>query len=132
MIPVLVLILVRLLLSLGLFCGPFLAFAVLSRQQHAGLVLIMPLFGAVPGIMAALILFLPIEVALRGTGLENILVPLAGASLIFLFTVITQRGVRYRRSGKSGWNGWTLWSVAGAFWGVIWRLTDPLCRLAGW
>jgi hypothetical protein len=127
-------ILLRILVCVMLFCLPFVLFVAASRKPENGMWLIFPVFGAVPAIIGALLVFAPIEAALDARGLghwKNAAIPLAGASLIFIFVLVMQGlsgklGLMFARIAEHP--GQTLvpllvWSVLGAFWGLLWRAT---------
>ena len=133
--------LARIIVSVALFCAPFILYVVFSNQSQAGMMLLFPLFGAIPAIVAALILFLPIELLLenKNSWLKNILIPLTGASVIFIFMFIMARS-SYDASRIQNlavprysmeWGIYAIWSVAGATWGVIWRFTEFLAKWTG-
>ena len=135
-------IVARIIVSVVLFCLPILIFVVLSRKPDNALLLILPLAGAIPAIIAALVLFVPIESYLdaRGLGhLKNVAIPLAGATVIFIFMIImglawgnlgTLLG-RLVDGGVAAWGVFLLWSVLGALWGLIWRSTEWLAKWVG-
>ena len=98
--------------------------------------LIFPFFGAVPAILGALIVFAPLEAVLDARGLghwKNAAVPLAGASLIFIFVLVMQGlagklGLMVSRIAEHPGQALApllVWSVLGAFWGVR-TLAEPL------
>ena len=134
--------LARIVVSIVLFCLPFLILVARSRKPDNALFLLFPLFGAIPAIVAALVLFVPIEGLLDARGvphLKNLLVPLAGASVVFIFTVVM--GVvwgnlgtmisRLTAGGMAAWGGFLVWSVLGALWGLVWRSTEWLAKWVG-
>jgi hypothetical protein len=124
-------IVARIIVSVVLFCLPILIFVILSRKPDNALYLIFPMFGAIPAIVAALVLFVPIESYLDGRGLghlKNLAIPLAGATVVFIFTVVmgvvwgnltTMLG-KLASGGVATWGAFLLWSVLGALWGLVW------------
>ena len=136
------LILARVVVSIILFCLPVFLFVIASRRRGNALYLLFPMFGAVPAILGALILFVPLEMTLEAQGLaefKNPLVPLAGALIVFIFAFVMDAlggkpgasFVRLARGGMSTWGGFLVWSVLGAIWGGIWRSTEWLARISG-
>ena len=91
---------------------------------------------------AALVLFVPLESFLDARGmphLKNLLIPLAGATVIFIFMVI-MGGVwgnlgtmltKLANGGIAAWGAFLVWSVLGALWGLVWRSTEWLARWTG-
>ena len=82
----------------------------------------------------SLLVFVPIEWLLdrRGLGhLKDIAVPLAGALLIVLFSLVMfglsgKLGLAFERiagGGLAQLAPFLLWSVLGVFWGALWRFT---------
>jgi hypothetical protein len=127
-------ILIRVLVCLALFCLPFLVLIVLEGRPEALIYLMFPMFGAIPGILAALLIFAPLEWLLdrRGLGrLKNIAIPLAGALLIFVVALVIgslsgKLGLMLDRITTGGANvvaPFLVWSVLGALWGGLWRFT---------
>ena len=83
--------LARIVVGIALFCLPVVILVVLSRKPESALYLLFPMFGAIPAIIAALVLFVPLESYLDARGLahlKNVAVPLAGATVVFLFMIV--------------------------------------------
>ena len=127
-------IVVRILVCIALFCLPFLALVALEGRPEGMLWMIFPVFGALPAVVGALLVFVPLEMYLdaRGQGrLKNVAVPVAGALLIFLLSAVmwTLSGDVARNFGRLVTGGpnvlgpFLVWSVLGAFWGGLWRFT---------
>ena len=127
-------ILIRVIVCMVLFCLPFLLLIAASGKPEAMLYLIFPFFGAIPGVLGALLVFAPIEAFLDRRGkshLKNKVVPLAGALLVFVFAIgiTTLKGNllpflgRLASSGGADLWPFAVWSVLGAFWGGLWRFT---------
>ena len=132
------LILARIVVSIALFCAPFLLFIALSKGHNAGMILIIPIFGGVPAIIAALLIFWPIEAMLNNAGvgwLKNLAIPLAGCLIAFLFFLIAgwkfgNLDVVLRNLAKNP-GDLLVWSVFGGAWGVVWRLTELIAKWIG-
>ena len=135
--------LARVVVSVLLFCAPFLVFVLLSADPANGLILIVPFFGAIPAILGALILFVPAEMLLDRLGvpwLKNIVVPLLGASLIAIFMIVmgswqgelSLYAERLLQDPAMFVSVMAVWIVFGALWGVAWRCTEWLARRIGW
>ena len=129
--------LARVIVSVAIFCAPFLLFVILSANPDNGLILIVPFFGAIPAIIGALVLFLPAEILLDRLGLpklKNIVVPLIGASLIAIFMIVmgamqgelSLYGERLLQDPAMFVSVMAVWIVFGAVWGVVWRMTEWL------
>ena len=127
-------ILIRILVCIVLFCLPVLALIALEGRPEAMIYLMFPMFGAIPAVLGALLVFVPIEWFLDRRGLshlKNIAVPLAGALLIVLFSLVVfglsgKLGLVIERIASGGLAQlapFLLWSVLGAFWGGLWRFT---------
>ena len=135
-------IVARIIVSVVLFCLPILIFVVLSRKPDNALYLIFPLVGAIPAIVAALVLFVPLESYLDGRGLghlKNVFVPLAGATVIFIFMIVMgavwgnpkTMMDKLAHGGVHAWGAFLVWSVLGALWGLVWRSTEWLAKWVG-
>lgn len=129
------LLLARIVVSVILFCAPFFLFVLLSANPDNALILIFPFFGAIPAILAAIILFVPAEALLNRLGypkLKNVVIPLIGAFIgtIAIFVIafandslwvlarnISQEPVAF-------WGSMAVWSVLGVVWGLVWRMTE--------
>jgi hypothetical protein len=134
-------IVARVLICLMLFCLPFVLYIAASGQPDAGMILVFPVFGAIPAILGALLIFVPVETYLdrRGLGhLKNKAIPLAGALLIAVFMIVMW-GIKGRllelvarvSTGDIGIVGpILLWSVLGAIWGALWRVTAWIAATA--
>ena len=127
--------LARIVVSLALFCLPILIFVILSRKPDNALYLLFPMFGAIPAIVAALVLFLPIEVYLDGRGLshlKNLLIPLAGAAVVSIFIFVMgivwgdlgRMVSRLANGGVAAWGAILLCSVLGGLCGLVWRSSE--------
>jgi Ni,Fe-hydrogenase I cytochrome b subunit len=132
----------RVVVSVVLFCLPFILFIILSGKPDNMLLLLFPFFGAVPAILSSLLIFSPLETMLDNSKkphLKNLFIPLAGAAIIFVFMLIVgtlsgNLGMLLGRMNSGDANVWgvyAVWSVAGMVWGVIWRLTDHLAKWVG-
>jgi hypothetical protein len=136
------LLLARMVVSVPLFCLPIILFAVLSGKPDNMMFVLFPVFGAIPAIIAALVLFVPLESVLDARGMpqyKNVLVPVAGASVVFIFTLVTGLAAgslgtmitRLSTGGSAAWGAYVLWSVLGAVWGLVWRSTEWLAKVVG-
>jgi hypothetical protein len=131
--------LARIIVAVVLFCLPFVIFVVLSEKPDNAMYFLFPIFGAVPAILAAVILFMPIEAALDARGMadcKNFAVPLAGAMIFFLVIIIIglisgNLGAMFARIVKAGWLSLLPWSFLGALWGLVWRSTEWLANWVG-
>jgi hypothetical protein len=130
-------ILLRLLICLILFYLPFILFVAASRNKDNALWLLFPLFGTIPAVLGALLIFNPIENYLSGHGLghlNNIATPVAGSLLIVIFMLITSIASgnfpryfsRIYKEGKHILGPLLFWSLLGTIWGVVWRLSHWL------
>jgi hypothetical protein len=130
-------ILIRLVICVVLFCLPFLGLIMLDGSPDAMIYLLFPIFGAIPGLLAALLVFVPIERLLERRGeehLKNFAVPAAGALLIFAIALVVlsfsgDLSVKIARIMGGGlYNLWPflIWSLLGAVWGGLWRLSDRI------
>ena len=130
------------LVCLALFCFSFLLLVSASRKPENALWLLFPIFGGIPVVLGALLIFVPIEIYLsaRALGhLKNVAIPMAGALLIVIFmvvaSIVTGNPLKYfSRISKEGMHivGPILfWSVLGAIWGALWRLSDYLLGAVG-
>ena len=124
--------LVRLVISLVIFCAPIVLYVIASRKADNALYLIFPMFGAIPGAIGAVLVFVPIESYLQTRGLAHLadrLVPASGATLIVIFTLVmlgTSGGFGrfWRRLVAGGMNAVApllVWAVIGVLWGAAWR-----------
>jgi len=135
------LILARIIVGFGLAAAPFAAFAILSRQMHAALVILVPLLGAVPAILGALLIFWPVELWLSGMGLawaKDIVIPAIGACLVFvtLFLSSLAQSHSLTRAFKRVFvakplSTFGVYIGAGFLFGVCWRLTEWLAKFMG-
>jgi hypothetical protein len=134
--------LARIIVAVVLFCLPFALFIAASRKPDNMMFLLFPLFGAVPAIIFALILFVPVEALLNARGMpgaKNIVIPLLGASLVFLFAIgmeaysgsLGRFLARITEGGLAALAPMLLWSVLGVAWGLIWRSTEWLAKWVG-
>ncbi len=128
-------LLARSVVCILLFCVPIILFAAMSRQQNAMLVILVPLFGAIPAIFGALILFAPVEYLLDSFNvsyLKNFVIPAVGGLLIFVFAAVMAPHELPKTLSRGLTDGGVVtWVVLGIVWGVVWRLTDGLAHLAG-
>ena len=115
-----------------LFCAPF---ALISLSARSGVYMLFPFLGAIPGILAVVLVFQPLESYLQSRDLphlQDLLVPAAGALLIFVLllalnatpTKMRALGARLTKEGRHFWGGLSRWALLGAFWGGAWRLSD--------
>ena len=130
-------ILLRLLICLVLLYLPFILFIAASRNKDNALWVLFPLYGTIPAVMGALLVFVPIENYLNARALghmNNVAIPIVGSLLIvlFLFVVAILSGNLLRHLSRISKDGLqflasvSLWSFLGGFWGVLWRLSDWL------
>jgi Zn-dependent protease with chaperone function len=131
-------ILLRLLICLILFYLPFVLFVAANRRQpENALWLIFPMFGTIPAIVGALLIFVPIEnyLSARALGhLNDVAIPIAGALLIAVFMIVTsilsgnlpRYFSRILKEGKHVLGPILFWSVLGLAWGALWRLSNWL------
>lgn len=136
------LILARIVVSVVLFCAPFVAFIAASGAPEMGIILIFPMIGAIPAILAAVLLFVPAEWLCDRIGarwLKNIVVPMLGATLIYFvaaylmandFSVGAQSPDLFGKL-RENFGATAFWMALGAAWGVVWRLTDWIARRLG-
>lgn len=125
------LIIARMIVAVVLVCVPILLFVLVSGRPENALWLIFPFFGAVPAIVGALVLFLPVEVLLDSRGLshwKNMVVPLVGFLLPIVFMIVMGRKP-FADGNNLIWL--IVWGVFGAFWGFAWRGTEWLARWTG-
>ena len=136
------LLLVRLLISAAMFAAPFALLAFAGKSELSGMWLLFPLFAAVPGVLGALLLFVPVESALDARGLQaykNLAVPAAGALIapILMVVMATAGGKadvmlgRFASQGVNAWGPLVLWMVVGAIFGWRWSVTAWLAALIG-
>jgi hypothetical protein len=137
-----VIILVRIAVCFALFCAPLLFYVIASRKPENALWFLFPMFGGVPAILGALLVFVPLEGLLQARGLghlKNVAVPLSGSLfvLIFLFVSCVVSGHFFTRLKRilNGGSQMTVsllfWSFLGVLWGVSWRLSDWAVRSVG-
>ena len=130
-------ILLRLLICLILFYLPFILFVAASRDKENALWLIFPLYGTIPAVLGALLLFIPIEKYLNAHALghlNNVAIPVAGSLLIVIFMFMAsivsgnlhQFLSRIYKGGKHVLGSLLLWSLLGTLWGAVWRLSHWL------
>ena len=105
--------------------------------------LLLPLFGAVPAILAAALLFVPIERLAQSRGLDQWAAPavvLAGASMVFIFEFLVRLPEQPRRLGQAARTPFRLrqfvraasiWIVSGALWGALWSASPMILALIG-
>ena len=128
-------ILIRVMVCIALFCVPFFVLIALEGRPEALIYLMFPMFGAIPGILGALLVFAPLEwlLDLLGLGrLKNVAIPLAGALLIFVLALVmaSLSGKPELMLGRLMTGGanvaapFLVWSALGALWGALWRFTD--------
>ena len=101
------------------------------------MLLIFPVFGAIPAILGALCVFAPLETYLDAQALgylKNVAIPLSGSLLIVLFLLVrclvsghffTQFQRIFASGLKETWPV-LLWSILGLVWGVCWRISDGI------
>ena len=129
-------IILRLLICLMLIYLPLIVYVAGSRRQpENALWLLFPLYGTIPAVLGALLIFVPIESYLGARALghwNNIAIPLAGALLIVIFMVLAsivsgnllKYFSRIVKDGKHMIGPLLFWSVLGAIWGATWRLSN--------
>src|SRR3982750_3454061 len=135
------LLLVRLLISAAMFAAPFALLAFASKSEFGGMWLLFPVFAAVPGVLGALLLFVPVEAVLEARGLQaykNLAVPAAGALIapILTLVMVTASGKahmlgRLVSDGVNAWGPLIMWMVLGAIFGWLWRVTAWVANLMG-
>lgn len=129
--------LLRLLLCLILFYLPFILFVATSRNKENALWLLFPLYGTIPAILGALLLFIPVEMYLSAHALghlNNVAIPVAGSLLIVIFmfiaSIVSGNLPRYLsriyKEGKHMLAPLLFWSLLGTIWGAVWRLSHWL------
>lgn len=136
---ILPLTLARIVVAVALFVLPFILFIWSSGKQENAMILIFPFFGAIPAIVGALVLFLPVELFLDSRGLggwKNLVIPVVGFILPIIFAIVMgtvwgSLDTLVRNLGNGGWGAWIVWGVFGAFWGFVWRATEWLAKLIG-
>ena len=123
----------RLFFCFGVVIAGFAVFISRSSAQHRDMWLLVPVFGAVPAILAAALLFVPIERFAYSRGLDHWAtfgVVIAGGSIVFLFTLIAHLPERLRRTSKPAPTPFrfgrfvstaSIWIISGALWGALWR-----------
>lgn len=135
-------ILLRLLLCLILFYLPLILFVAASRHKENALWLIFPMFGTIPAVLGALLLFTPIEMYLSAHALghlNNVAIPIAGSLLIVIFMLIAsivsgncpRYFARLCKEGKHLLGPILFWSLLGTIWGAVWRLSHWLLVVMG-
>jgi hypothetical protein len=136
-------ILLRLLICLILFYLPFVLFVAANRRQpENALWLIFPMLGTIPGVVSALLIFVPIESYLRARALghlNDIAIPISGALLIVVFMLVTslvsgnlpRYFSRIFKERKRVLGPILCWSVLGIIWGALWRLSDWILVVMG-
>ena len=135
-------ILLRLLICLILFYLPFIFFVAASRNKDNALWLIFPIYGTIPAILGALLLFIPIEKYLSAHALghlNNVAIPVTGSLLIVIFMFIAsivsgnlpQFLSRICKGGKHLLGSLLFWSLLGTIWGAVWRLGHWLLVVMG-
>ncbi len=129
------LLLARIVVSVILFCAPFVLFVFLSANPDNALILIFPFFGAVPAILAAIVLFVPAEALLDRLGmprLKNVVVPLIGAFIGTIAMVVIGFATdslwvlarNISQQPEAFWGVMAVWGVLGVVWGLVWRMTE--------
>ena len=125
-------VILRALFCLTLFVAPMLLWVRAQRNRDSALILILPLFGAVPAVLGAWFVFAPIEHGLDASGhpgWKDLAVPAAGSGLIVLFAVLASLTSAHpiamlrRLFTRQALAAMSLWMVAGAIWGGLWRLS---------
>lgn len=123
-------LLARLLISVFATTLPFLIFTGSHKNQAVGLVMLVPLFGAIPAAVVALLIFRPIELVLDANGMSHwseIVIPFVSANLIFLsiFLLDLTQSRSLSKAISNTKNAistkpW-LWIGTGLVFGVCWR-----------
>ena len=136
-------VLARLLICMALVCSPFVLVALASRKAQGCMWMsLFPIFGGVPAVLGALLVFAPLERYLdaRALGhLKNVAVPVAGAFLVVIFILVIQGATgslkrtlgHIARDRMRAIEPILVWSALGVLWGVLWRLSDWLATRAG-
>jgi hypothetical protein len=130
-------ILLRLLICLILYYSPFVLFVAASRNKDNALWLLFPIYGTIPAVLGALLLFIPLEnylIAHALGHLNNVAIPVAGSLLIviFMFIAATLSGnlprylSRICKEGRHILGPMLFWSLLGTIWGAVWRLSHWL------
>lgn len=115
-----------------MFCAPIFLFVIMSGSSDSALVLLIPMFGAVPAVIGTFLIFMPIEAGLDAAGLgplKNVAVPAAGGLFIVLFVLVMSMGddtltlliERLRNDPVNVGGPLLFWMVLGVVWGVLWR-----------
>lgn len=100
------------------------------------------MFGTIPAVLGALLLFIPIEMYLSAHALghlNNVAIPVAGSLLIVLFMFIAsivsgnlpRYFARLCKEGKHILGPLLFWSLLGTIWGAVWRLSHWLLVVTG-
>lgn len=135
-----IIILVRIVICVVLFCFPLLVYIWASRKPDNALWLIFPLFGGIPAVFGALFVFVPLEIFLDAQALghlKNVAVPLSGALLVVFFIIfawgisgnLSKVPERIATGGVHFVVPVLFWSFLGVVWGGLWRLSDWLVGL---
>ena len=133
-------VILRALFCLTLFVAPMVLWVRAQCNRDSALVLILPLFGAVPAVLGAWFVFAPIEHGLDASGhpgWKDVVVPAAGSGLIVLFAVLASltnaQPVATLRHlfTLQAFAAMSLWMVAGAIWGGLWRLSARVLAAIG-
>lgn len=104
----------------------------MSGSADSGLILLIPIAGAIPAVIGTLLIFMPVEAGLDAIGfghLNNVAVPAAGGLFILLFMLVmtsadgtTELFIDPLRNDPLNIGGPILfWMVLGVIWGVLWR-----------
>lgn len=132
------LFLLRCLACVAIFLLPFFLLVASSQDASIGILFIIPMIGLVPGLVMALLLFVPIELLTRRLGigwLANLLVPIAGAVgaivVIYLIAISTDDMEVMARNMAEDPQAFYFWPIAGAIWGIFWRFTALIGRFVG-
>ncbi len=125
--------LVRLFICLAVIAAGFALFISRSSSPHRDLWILFPLIGVAPAILAAALLFVPIETFADSRGLDAWVTPavvVAGASMAPLFELLARLGGRLRGASNPKRRPFrfgqfvsaaSIWIILGALWGALWR-----------
>ena len=135
------LILARCVAAVVLYCAPIIVYMAGSKKADSAILLIFPVIAAIPAVALALLLFWPVELLLDRLGhpaLKNILIPVIGGTLIYVFTLLLglydgNLGELLRKVANKpdGHRVTMFWVALGVVWGIAWRASEWLARTIG-